>query len=105
MDQRRSEIIEGSLSIVTTPTSQIISTLDELLARVSGISGKFVSVLEGLINFNSAIGRWLTWAAVISTLILLWISFSQVGLFVLAWRFFTGEDLLEKKEQDALADV
>jgi len=105
IDQRRSEIIQGSLSIITTPTSRIITTLDDAQTRVSGISRELGAVQTGLSNFQMAIGRWLTWVAVGNTLILLWVALSQVGVFVLGWRFYSGQDLLAQKTQDAPAEV
>jgi uncharacterized phage infection (PIP) family protein YhgE len=99
IDQRRGEIIGGAVSIITTPTARIGSTLDEMQATVSGYSQRLDAVQEGLSTLKSAIGKWLTWVALILTLILLWIAFSQVGLLVLAWRAFSGQDLLQRKQQ------
>lgn len=100
IDQRRSEIIGGAVSIIATPAAQIGSTIDEMQATVSGYSQKLGAVQEGLSTLKSGIARGLTWLAVILTLILLWIAFSQVGLLVLAWRAFTGQDLLPRKQQE-----
>jgi hypothetical protein len=83
IDQRRSEIIQGTASIVTTPVSEIGTTLDETSDAVSGYSQQVGAVLEGLSSFRSTIGRALTWLAVALTLSLLWIAFSQGGLLVL----------------------
>jgi chromosome segregation ATPase len=103
IDQRRSEIIQGAVSIVTTPTSQMGTALGEMQATVSGYSEQLGAVQERLSSFKSAIGGWLTWAAVILTLILLWFAFSQAGLLVLGWRFFSGQDLLAQEAQQAPA--
>jgi prefoldin subunit 5 len=100
IDQKRSEIIQGTVSIITTPTSQIGGTLDEMLDTVSGYSQQVGAVQEGLSSFRSAIGSTLTWTAIIVTLILLWIAFSQVGLLVLGWRAFSGQDLMPQKKQE-----
>jgi hypothetical protein len=100
IDQRQSEIIQGAVSIITTPTLQIGGTLDEMQVTVSGYSQQIGAVQEGLSGLKSGIGRWLTWAAVILTLFLLWIAFSQAGLFVLGWRAYSGQDLLLQKRQE-----
>ncbi len=100
IDQRRSEIIQGAVSIITTPTSQIGSTLDEMQTTVSGYRQQVGAVQERLSTLKSAIGRGLTWAAVILTLILLWVAFSQVGLLVLGRRAFSGQDLLAQERQE-----
>lgn len=101
IDERRSEIIEGAVSIITTPASQLRGTLDEAQTTVSGFSQQIGTVQEELSSFKTAIGRWLTWAAVILTLILLWLAFSQVGLLILSWRAFSGKDLLARERQES----
>jgi chromosome segregation ATPase len=103
IDQKRSEIIQGAVSIVTTPTSQIGSTLGEVQVTVSGYSQQLGAVQEGLSTFKAEIGGRLTWAAVMLTLILLWFAFSQIGLLVLGWRSFSGQDVPAREGQDAPA--
>jgi archaellum component FlaC len=105
IDQRRSEIIQGTVSIVTTPTSLISSTLGEMQASVSGYSQQLSAVQERLSNFKSAIERGLTWLAVILTLILLWVAFSQLGLLVLGWRAYSGKELWAREGQETSADL
>lgn len=104
IDRRRSEIILGTVSIVTTPTSLIGSTLGEMQASVSGYSQQLSAVRERLSNFKSAIDRGLTWVAVILTLILLWVAFSQIGLLVLGWRAYSDKDLLARERQETPTD-
>jgi hypothetical protein len=69
-------------------------------ATVSGYSQRIDTVQAGLSSFRSAIGGWLTWAAAILTLILLWLALSQAALFVLGWRAFSGQDLLPRKQHE-----
>jgi hypothetical protein len=104
IDQRRSEVIAGGVSIITTPTSRIGASLDDVQSRVSAYSRQLGAVQKGLSTLKSAIGRWLTWLAVILTLILLWLAFSQVGLLVLSWRAFSGQDLLAPKQSEQPTD-
>jgi chromosome segregation ATPase len=103
-EQRRSEIIGGAISIVTTPTSQLGSALDEMQATISGYSQQLDSVQEGLSTFKSTIRRGLTWAAVISTLILLWLVLSQAVLLVLGWRAFSNRPLLPGERREPPTD-
>jgi chromosome segregation ATPase len=104
IEQRRSEIIGGAISFVTTPTSQIGSALDEMQATISDYSQQLSGVQEELAAFKSAIRRWLTWTAVISTLILLWLVFSQSVLLVLGWRAFSNRTLLPGERREPPTD-
>ena len=99
IDQRRSEIIQGTVSIVTTPVSEIGATLDEMSDTVSGYSQQVGAVQDGLSGFKATIGRNLILLAVILTLILLWIAFSQAGMFTLGWRAFLGQDVVPQKQR------
>jgi hypothetical protein len=100
VDLRRSEIIQGTVDILLTPTSQMINVLDELQIRVSTISEQLVALQERLANFQKSITGWLTGIAVLVTLVLLWAVFSQVVLIRLGWLSFKGHDLLLKITSD-----
>lgn len=102
IEQKRSEIIGGAVSLIATPASQIRGSLDEMQTTVSTYSQQIGTVQEGLSDFKSTIGKTLTWVAVILTLLLLWIAFSQAGLLVLGWRAFSGRDLLPRKRQELI---
>jgi len=95
-DAKRSEIIQGTVEIITTPAAQIGGALGQMQQTVSGYSQEVGAVQEGLANFRESIGGWLTWVAVILTLIFLWLAFSQAVVLVLGWRLFSGKDLLAR---------
>jgi methyl-accepting chemotaxis protein len=105
IDAKRSEIIGGAVSVITTPTAQIGSILGEMQATVSVYSQEVGALQERLSNFAASIERWLTWLAVILTLILLWFALSQAGLLVLGWRLYSGRDLLAREAKEELADA
>jgi len=97
VDRRQSEVVQGAVALITTPVSQIGSTLGTMQAGIAGYSREIDRLQEGLSSLNSAIGRWLAWGAVILTLFLLWLCISQAGLLVLGWRAFVGQELLPRK--------
>lgn len=102
IDERRTEIIQGAVSLITTPASQIGGVLDEMQSTVSGYREEVRAVQDGLSNLNASISSGLTWAAVVLTLVLLWFALSQAALLVLAWRIFSGQDLLASERQVAV---
>lgn len=97
IDQRQSEIVQGAVTLITTPTSQIGDMLETMQATVLGYGQEIDSLLEGLSRLYSSVERGLTWGAVILTLVLLWLAVSQVGMVVLAWRAFLGQDMLPRR--------
>jgi hypothetical protein len=104
IDQKRSELIQGTVSIVTTPTSMMANRVAEMQADVSGYSQTVGVVQAGLSSFQKKIGRWLTGIAAILTVVFLWLALSQAGLLVLGWRFFSGQDLLAQRFEETEAD-
>ena len=98
IDQRRGEIIQGTVTIVTVPTSQVISALDTTQASVSAYNQQIDVLQERLYNFQLTIGKWLTGIALLITLILLWSAFSQVWLFLQSWRLYSSQESLTTKE-------
>ena len=104
IEQRRSEIIAGSVSIVTTPAARIRSGLDRAQATVSGYSQQLGMLQENLSALGATVGQWLTWLAVILTLTLLWLAVSQTALFVLCWRALRGQDILPRRRKEAPAE-
>jgi chromosome segregation ATPase len=104
IEQRRSEIIAGGVSIVTTPAARIRGGLDRAQATVSGYSQRLGTLRENLSALGSVIGKWLTWLAVILTLILLWLAVSQAALFVLGWRALRGQDILPRRQKEPSAE-
>jgi chromosome segregation ATPase len=97
VEQRRSEIIAGSLSIITTPAARLRSGLDRAQAELSGYSQRLDTLQEGLSALRATVERWLRWLAAILTLILLWLALSQAALFVLGWRALRGQDILPRR--------
>ena len=104
IDQRRTEIIEGAVSLVTTPTLQMGGVLDEMQTTVSGYREEVRAVQDGLSALNSGISSGLTWAAAVLTFVLVWMVLSQVALLVLAWRIFSGQDLLARQPEVPASD-
>lgn len=94
IDRRRSEIVQGTVSVVTGPTTQIDSALERAQATVAQYSQRVKSIRAALAAARSEVPVWLNVAAVVITVVLLWVAFSQVGLLVHGWRFFSGRDLL-----------
>lgn len=59
-------------------------------------SSKVAAYQARVDDLQARIPGWLDWAAVILTVFFVWLGFSQVGLFVLGWKFYKGEDLLAR---------
>jgi chromosome segregation ATPase len=99
VEQKRTEIINGAVEFVTTPTSKIITILDEKQASLTGYSEQLSVVQEQLAALQVVVDRGLIVAAVVLTLILLWLAFSQIAVLVLCWRVFKRRDVAAPARQ------
>jgi hypothetical protein len=72
------------------------TTIQSSLAQLDTYSTKVTTYQARVDDLQTRVPGWLDWAAALMSMIFIWLAFSQVGLFVLAWEFYKGEDLLVK---------
>lgn len=64
------------------------------LVQIEAYQARIASYQARVDSLQASVPVWLDWTAAILTVLFVWLAFSQVGLFVVAWRLFKGEDLL-----------
>lgn len=67
--------------------------LEEYEAEIEGYQARLSYLSEKL-------PVWIDWGSVVLTVLLVWLAASQVGVFILAWSFYKGEDLLARWRSD-----
>ena len=72
----------GEISI-----NSLLETLDEYAVKIEATQDQLAYLEENL-------PKWIDYSAAILTVILVWLGISQVGLFVLGWSFYKGQDLI-----------
>ncbi len=95
-DERRSETAEDIVSVVTTRTSKMHAILDEVQADVDYYDAQVGDLQERVGLLKARIPLWIDLAAIVITVLLLWLALSQVSVFIHGWSFFTGQDLLAR---------
>ncbi len=96
VDERRSETAEDIVSVVTTRTSKMHAILDEVQADVDYYDAQVSDLQERVALLKARIPLWIDLAAIVITVLLLWLALSQVSVFIHGWSFFTGQDLLAR---------
>lgn len=94
--QHMSQLTEDTLNTLTTGYTEFETTIDGLLVMVTEYETMVTDHRTQLVNLQTNIPKWIDQASIILTVGLLWLAFSQVGLFILAWSFYKGEDLLDR---------
>jgi methyl-accepting chemotaxis protein len=94
--QQVSQLTEDTLNTLTSGYSELETTINNLLATEKQFEGKVVDYRTQLANLATNLPGWIDQASIVLTIFLLWFIFSQVGLFVLAWSLYSGQDLLAR---------
>jgi ABC-type transporter Mla subunit MlaD len=91
-----STLTQETVETFSTGFANWETTIQENLVMLDNYSSKVSAYQARVDDLLARVPGWLDWAAVILTVFLVWLAFSQVGLFVLAWEFYKGEDLLAR---------
>lgn len=91
-----SQITQDTIDSLTTGFADLEASVQTLSAALGGYDTKITSYLLELDELQAELPRWATTAAIGLTVVFVWLGFSQAALFVLAWSFYQGEDLLAR---------
>jgi TolA-binding protein len=70
-------------------TAQNLALLDQYEDRIAAYQTKLA-----YLETNAPV--WIDLASIVLTVVLVWLAFSQLGVFILAWGFYKGRDLLRR---------
>lgn len=89
-----SQITQDTVDSLTTGFADLEQSARTLSEALAGYDAKISAYLEEIDALQQNLPRWLDNAAIILTVIFVWLGFSQAALFILAWSFYSGQDLL-----------
>ena len=90
------KLTQETVASLTTGFAELEGSVQTLSATLGAYSAK-ISTYQAEVNYLQAnLPRWINTAAILLTVLLVWLAFSQVALFVLAWSLYKGEDLLKR---------
>jgi chromosome segregation ATPase len=88
-----SQITQDTIDTLNTGFTDLEASVQTLSAALQRYDAMISGYLEELDVLQANIPRWSIIAAISLAVIFVWLGFSQVALFVLAWSFYRGEDL------------
>ena len=89
-----STLTQETVETFSTGFANWETTIQDNLALLDSYTSKISVYQARVAELQAGIPGWLDWAAVVLTILFVWLAFSQVALFVVAWEFYKGEDLL-----------
>lgn len=91
-----SKLTQETVTSLTTGFAELEQSAQTLSAALGAYDAKFTAYLAEVDYLQANLPRWINIAAILLTVLLVWLAFSQVALFVLSWSFYKDEDLLNR---------
>jgi chromosome segregation ATPase len=91
-----SQLTQDTVDSLTTGFAGLEQSAKNLSESLGGYDARISTYLAEIDTLQSNLPRWLDIAAVALTIIFFWLGFSQLALFVLAWSFYSGQDLMSR---------
>ena len=92
--EQLSQTTRNTIDSLSTGFAKLETSIDSMLATMDVYEEKIESTQEQLAYLETNLPTWIDLISVVLTIILVWLGFSQLGLFILGWSFFKGQDLL-----------
>jgi uncharacterized phage infection (PIP) family protein YhgE len=91
--EQLSQTTKNTIDSLTTGFSALESSIGILLETLDTYAEKIETTQAQLAYLDENLARWIDWISAALTVILVWLGISQVGLFILGWGFYKGQDL------------
>ncbi len=91
-----SQITQDTVESLTTGFADLEASARTLSEALGGYDEKITAYLLEIDALQQDLPRWLDDASILLTVIFVWLGVSQVALFILAWSFYSGQDLLAR---------
>ena len=97
--ERLSRTTQELVDSLTNGFADLEKSVTALLNALPEFEARIVAYQERLAYLKANLPGWIDWASAILTVFFLWLGLSQVGLVLLAWPFFSGQDPLARWRQ------
>jgi len=93
--EQLSQTTQDTVDSLTTGFAELESSIGILLETLDEYGQKIESAQEQLSFLDANLANWIDLASGALTVILVWLAISQVGLFILGWSYYKGQNLVE----------
>ena len=105
--EQLSQTTQDTVDSLVTGFARLETSIDSLMETLDEYEEKIEATQEQLTYLEQNLPRWIDYTSAVLTVILVWLGISQVGLFVLGWSYYKGQDLVSPtaKEIEATAEA
>jgi prefoldin subunit 5 len=84
----KSSVTQKTVAVLTAPLNRLNNTLQTIQTAITGVQQTLGDLQTSLATFQTTVISWLNIAAILITLLLLWIALSQYSLILHGWAMF-----------------
>jgi len=105
--EQLSQTTQDTVDSLVTGFVRLETSMDSLMETLDEYAQKIDATQDQLTYLEQNLPRWIEYTSAVLTVILVWLGISQVGLFVLGWSYYKGQDLVSPtpKEIEATAEA
>ncbi|MFN2213899.1 MAG: hypothetical protein ACK2UE_12585 [Anaerolineales bacterium] len=92
--EQLSQTTQDTVDSLTTGFAELEDSIGILLGTLDEYGQKIETTQEQLSYLDANLAKWIDWISVALTVILVWLGISQVGLFILGWSYYKGQNLV-----------
>jgi methyl-accepting chemotaxis protein len=92
--EQLSQTTQDTVDSLTTGFAELEDSIGILLGTLDEYGQKIETTQEQLSYLDANLAKWIDWISVTLTVILVWLGISQVGLFILGWSYYKGQNLV-----------
>ncbi|MGB5843049.1 MAG: hypothetical protein WBG94_01270 [Anaerolineales bacterium] len=91
--EQLSQTTQDTVDSLSTGFAKLEESIASLLVTLDEYAEKIESTQEQLTYLETNLPTWIDMISVVLTILLVWLGISQVGLFILGWSYYKGQDL------------
>ena len=103
--EQLSQTTQDTVDSLVTGFARLETSIVSLMDTLDEYAEKIEATQDQLGYLEKNLPRWIDYTAALLTVILVWLGISQVGLFVLGWSYYTGQDLVSPANKEIEAPL
>jgi DNA repair exonuclease SbcCD ATPase subunit len=103
--EQLSQTTQDTVDSLSTGFAKLETSITSLLETLDEYEEKIEATQEELAYLEDNLPRWIDYSAALLTVILVWLGISQVGLFILGWSYYRGQDMIPSNNEEIEVEV
>jgi uncharacterized phage infection (PIP) family protein YhgE len=98
--EQLSQTTQDTVDSLSTGFAKLETSITSLLETLDEYAEKIEATQAELTYLEDNLPKWIDYTAALLIVILVWLGISQVGLFILGWSYYKGQDLIPSDNEE-----